>query len=270
MIDSERLCSCGTFAIGRCTECMDLVCGDHSSLMLGRRLCSAHAAEHTAEARAAEHNTKARAVAERRRERIDAWREWIELATQRLGAIESHPARIVTLVGSVNPVPDPKHETYRLPHPIATLMQSMVGSAEDLMGNPPWKQADIAEWFVRASKTRPTLLKVRRRRQIRWRGERIQDSHELGWDFPGGATKRMFAGYDTVRLLETGETAWPGQPVAEPRQFNAVALCEMRRQAALPALPPHPTAKLLTRYQLDGSVWTGYADGAELEWDHEV
>lgn len=38
-------CSCGTFAIGRCASCGASVCGDHSELYEGRRLCSAHWAD---------------------------------------------------------------------------------------------------------------------------------------------------------------------------------------------------------------------------------
>lgn len=33
-------CACGTFAIGTCHECGRAVCGDHSSLIDGHRLCS--------------------------------------------------------------------------------------------------------------------------------------------------------------------------------------------------------------------------------------
>lgn len=32
-------CACGTFAIGQCAECETLVCGDHSRLVGGSRLC---------------------------------------------------------------------------------------------------------------------------------------------------------------------------------------------------------------------------------------
>ena len=36
-------CACGTFAIGQCQECNAAVCGDHSRLVDGRRLCAPHA-----------------------------------------------------------------------------------------------------------------------------------------------------------------------------------------------------------------------------------
>lgn len=37
---AELACGCGTFAIGRCAECGDPVCGTHSAVADGRRLCS--------------------------------------------------------------------------------------------------------------------------------------------------------------------------------------------------------------------------------------
>ncbi len=50
-------CTCGTYAIGVCAECRVPVCGDHSDLLGGRRLCSARcwasAYSETAEGRVA-------------------------------------------------------------------------------------------------------------------------------------------------------------------------------------------------------------------------
>ena len=36
---TELMCACGTFAVGRCAQCNDTVCADHSGLVEGRRLC---------------------------------------------------------------------------------------------------------------------------------------------------------------------------------------------------------------------------------------
>lgn len=47
-------CECGTFAIGRCAECSRPVCGSHSKLVDGRRLCEVDVAEHAAKALDAE------------------------------------------------------------------------------------------------------------------------------------------------------------------------------------------------------------------------
>jgi hypothetical protein len=36
------MCACGTYSIGRCSECHKDVCGNHSKLFEGRRLCDEH------------------------------------------------------------------------------------------------------------------------------------------------------------------------------------------------------------------------------------
>lgn len=41
----SALCACSTFAIGLCSKCRAPVCGDHSRLVSGERLCQAHAAK---------------------------------------------------------------------------------------------------------------------------------------------------------------------------------------------------------------------------------
>lgn len=49
------LCECSTFAIGICGECMKPVCGDHSRLLDGQRLCISHVhAKEEAAAKAAQ------------------------------------------------------------------------------------------------------------------------------------------------------------------------------------------------------------------------
>ena len=44
---SAPSCYCGTFAVGTCTDCGMLVCGDHSALLGDRRLCTEHWRAHT-------------------------------------------------------------------------------------------------------------------------------------------------------------------------------------------------------------------------------
>lgn len=38
-VESSRSCGCGTYSIGRCASCGEEVCGDHSVLRSGSRLC---------------------------------------------------------------------------------------------------------------------------------------------------------------------------------------------------------------------------------------
>jgi hypothetical protein len=68
-------CRCGTFAIGRCSECREPVCGIHSTLIEDRRVCSEHAEQKrriAAEATAAAERTRAEAEAREQRERMAA------------------------------------------------------------------------------------------------------------------------------------------------------------------------------------------------------
>lgn len=56
---SPPTCHCGTFAVGRCNECRNLVCGDHSALVDDYRVCDHHGGEHDQDAR----NASARVAA---------------------------------------------------------------------------------------------------------------------------------------------------------------------------------------------------------------
>ena len=63
------LCRCRTTAIGLCAECDTPICGDHSALRAGRRLCAAHiAAYDQAERDQAERAREQAAEAARRKE----------------------------------------------------------------------------------------------------------------------------------------------------------------------------------------------------------
>jgi hypothetical protein len=60
-------CSCGTFAIGACPRCGTLVCGDHSVLLGGERLCvSDFSAQQTADQEASRAAARQAAEAKRR------------------------------------------------------------------------------------------------------------------------------------------------------------------------------------------------------------
>lgn len=76
---STDLCGCGTFAIGRCAACHAFVCGDHSALVEGRRLCASDIA---ARREAAERD--------RRRQRLEAEAE--AAARRRVAALEEAEA----------------------------------------------------------------------------------------------------------------------------------------------------------------------------------
>lgn len=62
---AQPVCACGTFAVGRCHTCQRSVCGEHSAMFEGRRLCADHHYEALAPQRAME--------AKREQERSATW-----------------------------------------------------------------------------------------------------------------------------------------------------------------------------------------------------
>ena len=119
-----QLCSCGTFAVGRCQDCDKLVCGNHSRLVNDRRLCLEQA-ERVLEAKARE--TEAEAAAKRDSEhdvgsaisqakdeadRQGAYRQELERAgreeKQRLQSVSKGLDRLLTELGRAgNPGAEP-------------------------------------------------------------------------------------------------------------------------------------------------------------------
>lgn len=76
---SLPVCGCGTFAVGVCADCQTPVCGDHSTLFEGRRLCDEHvvvAREAAAQARAAARVTVAVFIQASREAGHPGVREW--------------------------------------------------------------------------------------------------------------------------------------------------------------------------------------------------
>src|SRR4051812_37117620 len=41
-MSTPPVCTCGTFAVGICVDCHKPVCGEHSKMVHGRRLCKEH------------------------------------------------------------------------------------------------------------------------------------------------------------------------------------------------------------------------------------
>jgi hypothetical protein len=70
---APRTCGCGTYAIGECATCNTPVCGDHSWMMAGQRLCRDCVAAANEREAAASRASRERAVAESQ-QRLDAER----------------------------------------------------------------------------------------------------------------------------------------------------------------------------------------------------
>ncbi len=63
-VQIAETCSCGTYAIGRCAECRRSICGDHSGIVGGSRLCGFCTASRDAARQKADDEAKAARLAE--------------------------------------------------------------------------------------------------------------------------------------------------------------------------------------------------------------
>jgi hypothetical protein len=105
-----EMCSCGTFAIGRCTSCGAAVCGDHSLLHEGKRICG-----RCRDARRRQQEG-ARAEEQGRLGRVNASLRDIESAEELRHVIQADlgrlsPAAILEVVPRLVPVlPAPTHD----------------------------------------------------------------------------------------------------------------------------------------------------------------
>jgi len=93
-------CGCRTFAIGTCTDCDSPVCGDHSALYLGLRLCgSCLDSRRNAEREAIDREHKARMQKEQedRAARLRSLKQAIDAAQSSLSRRRAHAERVAEL-----------------------------------------------------------------------------------------------------------------------------------------------------------------------------
>jgi hypothetical protein len=231
-------CACGTFAIGRCRECGDPVCGDHSQLWADVRLCSPHAAAAAAEraAQAREREATAQAEEARRRERITA--EWLAGAHEVLAGLDP-TAQLICVVGSFAGVTSRGAKEFPAADwdAIRRLLPERFENAPAKPGSyfAPWDTPEVVEYFVRHVRAPPDELQVtmagffgvkRRRRQGWWFREGSSAAH------PSTGTPQ------SVAILSNGSVYSPTQ--GGERGFNARALREMLELLDLPKLPNRP------------------------------
>jgi hypothetical protein len=124
-------CSCGTFAVGRCTECSQPKCGAHSGLYRGgKRLCGT-CWRKADEAQATIAKEQAAEAEKRRLEKREAWRQ-----------------RVLSDLAGTEPVE-------RLLRVVGRFCERDSGrgqanaAIEELLGSPTWTLAQVKEWFCR-------------------------------------------------------------------------------------------------------------------------
>ena len=235
---STLQCACGTFAIGHCRDCGEPVCGDHSQLWAGVRLCSTHAAAAAAKqaAQAREREAAAQAEGARRGERITA--EWLANAHEVLAGLDP-TAQMICVVGSFAGTTWQGAKRF----PAAdwnAIRQLLPERFENVPAKPgsyfaPWSTPEVVEHFVRHVRVPPTKLQVttagffggrRRRRRGWWFSEGSSAAH------PSTGTAQSIA------ILSNGSVYSPTQ--GGERGFNARALRDMLELLELPTLPKRP------------------------------
>ena len=134
------VCACGTFAIGRCRECGNAVCGRHSAMHAERLLCYEHwtAAEEAAE------KAKRDAADERERARRAAataeLEDWVKSTLDALSDAD-RIERIIRVAGGIY---EPGSGKKLMPWPAVTRVLGDVGSPD----SPSWDIHEVIAWFL--------------------------------------------------------------------------------------------------------------------------
>lgn len=238
------VCSCGTFAIGLCTECRQAVCDDHSALWGNRRLCSQHYSAAAALEAKRREEAHARSIQETLKHRIQAWTSWLEAAERAVAESHNQIERIVRVVAALGTAEGPPSKTEDRPDELLPLM--LLPEMRDRRLRGAWWDHDaIQEWFLKAVKVPPEPLTAVHFRKTLFGGTKRITTDGQGWRFPGGSTstsgERGTPTYfvlevsvltDGRRLLGANADSNPG--------FNANALRRMATMTELAPLPKVP------------------------------
>jgi len=246
-------CACHTFAIGRCAECLRYVCGLHSGMIGGRRICEGCTvktkwasinlgmAENTQKDNASAEGTKSR------EERIE-----------QLAKIRDPIKRLLWSMWFFSNYTRPDGPRAAAIHCDAQALQTLLpdlwprGEEMSLGKKTPWDHGEILAWFNRASHggaDREVVIIEKTRRGFFGQSER----RVSGWRFPSGST--LWLEYDGIGnfadIAVTNDGRVVYGPSLSPRTrsegFNARALRELARlcgiinEIALEMLPPSGT-----------------------------
>lgn len=254
-------CRCMTYAIGACAECERPICGDHSSLVGGKRLCDscggrvlAQAAElqrREDEARSAQQAEATRAA---REAALDDVRRR-EDPTERL-------LRALWLFSESNPgSPDRDPATHQcdeeaLRDLLPDLFQPDVPIS--LGTKPPWDSKAVAAWFAARSTIPPHPKAVAVSRpgvlgsQVKW---------VPGWSLPGGST--LFDGklqtFCDASVTASGELL----PLIDRDGLNGHALRQIAQMCGLGDAAQEHTARASLGGAQAPSVGTDRTDEEE-------
>jgi predicted RNA-binding Zn-ribbon protein involved in translation (DUF1610 family) len=238
-------CACGTFAIGRCAECKNPVCGLHSEIYEWKRLCDADVAAWRTEAERVAAAARARATAAA----VRPWREWQERLLDELG--DAHPierlARVMTLLSTDEIWLSKLWKQRELVSTLEVVLRDLWST--DLMKRPPWDHEQVLEWFLSAVKVPPAPHKIFTRRKVPVFGElKAKLVVVPGWTFASGSTSYILTDnwhFPVTVLVDGRRGSYLDRPDYAPGNpgFSGMALREMATLAQLPALPPRPSVR---------------------------
>ncbi len=234
---SSPSCYCGTFAIGTCTDCGMLVCGDHSALLGDRRLCTEHWRAHT-------HRIATERLANERLGRETAQNAWQQRVQAQLQGATAEE-RLVRAVASYTP------DLHRLSTHRGEDETSWaaVCLALDTASIPIWESNHMYDWFrSRAASPPPTRVQAERRGII---GPRCVNRD--AWVFTSSTVRRLKESgwaHDSIGLLSDGtllllrgNSAGPWMDMQEPASpLGPHGLKQMAALLDLPMLEPVPRA----------------------------
>src|ERR1044072_7788989 len=151
------LCACQTFAIGRCAECGDPVCGIHSGVLQDVRLCRVHLAAEREKLDHARHDEERRELAERE----DAWCAWEDRVVSDLAG--TPPVERIIRFLRVLPIAE-LEDQIRRPAPrrpgLGKAVRDLLPDlwSGDLLAAPPWDHDEVHAWLEATIPPTPTNL----------------------------------------------------------------------------------------------------------------
>jgi hypothetical protein len=239
---SVEACACGTFSIGHCIECGINVCGDHSGLFKGSRLCDEHLRAANAAESERRRQSSEREVRESVERRIREWDAWLAEARRSLDGSEP-VERAVRLVVELRRARWPLAE-FASNATLPSLLVPELASAHVPVTRWWWNHDTVQEWFLRHVKAPPHDVPVVEFRKKIFGGTRRVEGIAAGWSFPSGATKSAGTLTDhpmTVCVLRDGRRLLGANANDGPSVgFNEYALEQMADLAGLGSLPPFP------------------------------
>ena len=230
---SSPSCYCGTFAVGTCTDCGMMVCGDHSALLGDRRLCTEHWRAHT-------HRIATERLANERLGRDTAHRAWQE-RVQALGGATAEE-RLVRAVASYTP------DLHRLSTHRSEDETSWaaVCLALDTGSIPTWESTHMYDWFrSRAARPPSNVASRPSAGESSGRGCVNRDA----WVFASSTVRRLKESgwaHDSIGLLSDGtllllrgDTVGPWVDMPQPASpLGPHGLKQMAALLDLPLLEP--------------------------------